>query len=47
VPVYTFVNNHFDGHAPATVAELKKRIYGTVPQKIKPVVDSSGQMSLL
>ena len=47
VPVYTFVNNHFDGHAPATVAELKKRIYGTVPQKIKPVVESSGQMSLL
>ena len=26
VPVYTFVNNHFAGHAPATIAELKKRL---------------------
>jgi uncharacterized protein YecE (DUF72 family) len=26
VPVYTFVNNHFAGHAPATVRELKARL---------------------
>ncbi len=26
VPVYTFVNNHFAGHAPATIRELKKRL---------------------
>lgn len=26
VPVYTFVNNHFAGHAPATVRELKIRL---------------------
>lgn len=26
VPVYTYVNNHFAGHAPATVQELKKRL---------------------
>lgn len=26
VPVYTYVNNHFAGHAPATVRELKKRL---------------------
>ncbi len=28
VPVYTFVNNHFAGHAPATIQELRKRIFG-------------------
>ena len=47
VPVYTFVNNHFDGHAPTTVAELKKRVFGTVTQPIKPSVEPSGQLSLL
>jgi uncharacterized protein YecE (DUF72 family) len=26
VPVYTFVNNHFAGHAPATIRELKIRL---------------------
>lgn len=26
VPVYTFVNNHFAGHAPDTIRELKKRL---------------------
>jgi uncharacterized protein YecE (DUF72 family) len=26
VPVYTYVNNHFAGHAPQTVWEFLKRI---------------------
>jgi uncharacterized protein YecE (DUF72 family) len=26
VPVYTFVNNHFAGHAPATIHALKVRL---------------------
>ncbi len=26
VPVYTFVNNHFAGHAPATIYDLKMRL---------------------
>ncbi len=26
VPVYTYVNNHFAGHAPATIRELKARL---------------------
>lgn len=28
VPVYTFVNNHFAGHAPATIRELKEKLRG-------------------
>ena len=49
VPVYTYVNNHFAGHAPATVAELKKRIFGeqVLEAANEPIVESSGQMSLL
>jgi uncharacterized protein YecE (DUF72 family) len=49
VPVYTYVNNHFAGHAPATVAELKKRIFGekvetAVPEPLDP---PGTQLSLL
>ncbi len=49
VPVYTYVNNHFAGHAPATVRELKKRLLGEdIPEvEQEPVTDASGQMSLL
>jgi len=48
VPVYTYVNNHFAGHAPATVAELKKRIFGEVASPVEKVIEPPGtQMSLL
>ena len=49
VPVYTYVNNHFAGHAPDTVRELKKRLLGE--ESIEPpcelAIEPSGQMSLL
>jgi uncharacterized protein YecE (DUF72 family) len=48
VPVYTYVNNHFAGHAPATVAELKKRIFGEVVPPVEEIIEPPGtQMSLL
>jgi uncharacterized protein YecE (DUF72 family) len=48
VPVYTYVNNHFAGHAPATVAELKKRIFGEqIESSSERAIEPSGQMSLL
>jgi uncharacterized protein YecE (DUF72 family) len=49
VPVYTYVNNHFAGHAPATVRELKKRLLGEDILEVadEPIVEASGQMSLL
>jgi len=49
VPVYTYVNNHFAGHAPATVAELKKRIFGgRVDTPVVKAIEPPGtQMSLL
>jgi uncharacterized protein YecE (DUF72 family) len=49
VPVYTYVNNHFAGHAPATVRELRKRLLGEEPieQPPEPATEPSGQMSLL
>lgn len=49
VPVYTYVNNHFAGHAPATVAELKSRIFGPriEPSADQAIAPSGTQMSLL
>ncbi len=49
VPVYTYVNNHFAGHAPATVRELKKRLLGeeSIEPSPEQAIEPSGQMSLL
>jgi uncharacterized protein YecE (DUF72 family) len=48
VPVYTYVNNHFAGHAPTTVRELKKRIFGEqIETPSERAIEPSGQMSLL